>query len=79
MYYMLMSSKLWLSLLRETKFLTCGNYIHKLKNLHNDKLFLIFNITFFIRIFKLYMKIELSRIYEITLFFDGMTKVILTL
>ena len=48
--------------------LTCGNNFHKLKIPHNNKHFLNFNITFFIKIFKLYIIIELSRNYEITLF-----------
>ncbi len=42
---------------------------HKLKTPHNNKIFLKFNITFFIGFFNLYMQIELSRIHEITLFF----------
>jgi len=47
---------------------TCGNDFHELKIPHNNKHFLNFNITFFIKIFKLYMQIELSRNCEITLF-----------
>ena len=53
---------------REAKATTCGSHFHKLKIPHNNKLFLVFNITFFIIIFKLYMRIELSQNHEITLF-----------
>ena len=49
-------------------FSTCGSHFHKLNFPHNNNHFLIFNITFFTDIFKLYMQIELSRNYEITLF-----------